>query len=398
MLCLAFFSHSFAYAADIDSIRPEDHSRSLLFRADLHLSNSESDEIREDGLYEAGFLGYDQGISGRAPTSDDPTELENNIARTDNLARGQSNFYMFPSTALGLRIRSSEHGSGDIPLGNVEETNSEDPDLQLQTRADPKTVYISVNVCSQPQPAKDTKNGPPPQLQLFISQTDSNTKPGPESQAAQDNVTLVQGAVMHQVQATGNVYLGLFGANAPAYQDMWSAEIAVSTDRFYHTYTNNSGPNINLLDSDSSSALLITGVISNSSDNAAEVERLESAPPYVLFASKSNNTMINGLRNSYCGLQQNADIKPLNSGKNPGNIQTGLKSTPQDGVKQQFYVGGIAKGTTYNVILAEYGGGNATSNTRRTGVAGGGGTVFPEMQFTTMSGKPRLALLRLLSH
>jgi calcium channel MID1 len=386
MLYLAFSSHNFAYAANVDSIRPEDHNHERLLGLDLRRADIEDLEIRDDGLYRAGFLGYDEGITGRAPVSDSPTQLENNIPRADNLAQGQTNFYIFPSTALGRRVRNSEDEGLDDVLKDNEEADPVDFEPRLQQRASSRNVYISVNVCSQPKPAQSTTTAPPPQLRLFISQSDSNTKPGPGSTGDQTTLDLVKGAVMKAISASGNTYLGLYGVNNTAYEDMWSTEIAVSTDDYYHTYMSSQGPNLNLVDSDSNAALLITGSVPNPSGMTDE-ELVNSAPPYVVFASNNNNSSIQGLQNSYCGLQQNADIKPLDTGKSPGNVQASLTTRTNDEVRQQFYISDISNGTTYNVILAAYGGGNSTSTTRRAGVVRGGGTVWPMTTFTTLSGK-----------
>ena len=395
MLYLAFSSHNFAYAADIDSIRPEDHNHERLLEMDLYRADIEDLEIREDGLYKAGFLGYDEGITGRAPTSDAPTQLENNIPRANNLAQGQSNFYTFPSAELSLRVRSTEEHATDSLLEDEEEAGPADPELRLRQRANSQLVYVSVNVCSQPKPVLNTTLDPPPQLQLFISLTDSNPTPGPSSKGAQTTISLVEGAAMKAVEATGSIYFGLYGASNTAYDGMWSAEIAASTNDYYHTYAGDSaGPNINLVDSDSSAALLVTGPVPNDLGSSADEELLNSPPPYVLFASNSNHTAIQGLRNSYCGLLQNSDIKPLDSGKNPGNVQASLTTRTLSGVRQQFYLSQINSGTTYNVILAKYGGGNSTTTTRRAGVVRGGGQVWQATNFTTLSGKSRSSRLK----
>ena len=287
MLYLAFSSHNFAYAADIDSIRTEDHNHEQLLWMDLFDADIEDREIREDGLYKAGFLGYDEGITGRAPTSDAPAQLENNIPRADNLAQGQSNFYIFPSTELGLRLRNTEDQGTDLLWEDGAETSPSDPELRLRQRANSQPVYISVNVCSQPKPVHNTTVDPPPQLQLYISQTDSNPTPGPVSKGAQTTINLVEGATMQRVEASGNIYFGLYGANNTIYDGMWNAEIAASTNKYYHTYLgNNTGPNINLVDSDSSAALLVTGMISNDTGLPADQELLDSPPPYILFCER----------------------------------------------------------------------------------------------------------------
>lgn len=389
MLYFTFLSHNFAYAADVDSLRPEDHNHERLLEIDMHRAIIEDHEIREDGVYQADFLGYDEGIIGRAATSDAPTQLENNIPRADNLAQGQTNFYVFPSTELGQRVRVRDIEDQDADTSDDSgETDTIDPELRLRQRAtSSQLVYISVNVCSQPTPVQDSTTDPPPQLQLYISQTDSNPNPGPGSTGAQESVDLVEGATMYMVNTTSDIYLGLYGANNTAYKDMWSTEIAASTNNFYHTYAENKGSNLRLVDSDSSAALVVTGNLTNENSSSPEYQVvMDEPPPYVLFASNTSNRAIQGLQNSYCGLLQNSEIKPLDTGQNPGNVQASLTSRGSGTPKQQFYVTGLNSGVTYSAILAVYGGGNSTSTTRRAGVVQGGGQVWPAMNFTTLSG------------
>jgi calcium channel MID1 len=388
ILYFALLSHTFAYAADVDSIPPQDHNHEWLLDADRHRSNIEDFELGEEGLYQADFPGYDEGIIGRAATSDSPTQLENNVPRADNLAPGQTNFYMFPGSELGLRVREAENQYEDNLYESSEKAEPTDPELRLRQRdTSSRVVFVSVNVCSQPKPVDSTTVATPPQLQLYISQTSSNSQPGPGSNGVQQSFDLVEGATMQQVTATGDIYFGLYGANSTDYEDMWNAEIAVSTDGYYHTYHIDSGPNLRLVDSDSSAALLITGNLTNeSSSSPAFHEVMNAGPRYVLFASNSNNRAIQGLQNSYCGLSQNADIKPLDSGQNPGNVQASLTTRGQGVPRQQFYINGITSGTTYTSTLAVYGGGNSSTTTRRAGVVGGGGQVWPATSFTTLAG------------
>lgn len=387
VLYFTFLSPTFAYAADVDSIRPEDHNHKWLLEADWQQAGIEDLEIQGDRAYQADFLGYDEGIIGRAATSDSPTQLENNVPRADNLAQGQANYYMFPSSELTLRVRSAEDQDEDIWNLINEETDSPNPELRQRQAPSSQLVYVSVNVCSQPKPIDSTTVDPPPQLQLYISQSSSNTQPGPGSNGAQQSFDLVEGATMQRVDATGDIYFGLYGANNTAYENMWSAEIAASTDNFYHTYHSDSGTNLRLVDSDSSAALLITGNLTNeNASSPAFHEVMNTGPQYVLFASNSSNRDVQGLQNSYCGLAQNADIKPLDSGQNPGNVQVSITTRGQGVPRQQFYINGITSGTTYNAMLAVYGGGNSSTTTRRAGVIGGGGQIWPAMNFTTLAG------------
>jgi calcium channel MID1 len=97
LIYFAFMSPHFAYAADVDSIRPEDHNHErLLGRPILDLEFEEL-ELREP-TYEAQFVGVDRGIIGRATT--EPIPLTNNGMQLTNIPQGQLVSYMFSNTSL----------------------------------------------------------------------------------------------------------------------------------------------------------------------------------------------------------------------------------------------------------------------------------------------------------
>lgn len=389
MLYISFLSHSFAYATDIDSIRPEDHNHDRWLETDAHRPDIQNQELREEGAYRAEFLGYDEGITGRALELDSAIPLENNLPKQDNLAQGQTNFYTFPSTQLKLRVRDTDSEDEDTSEEIDKEMDTVSAELGRRQRATAsQVVYISVNVCSQPKPQEDTTVDPPPQVKLYISQSGNNRNPGPDSKGDQESFELVEGATMRIVNATGDIYIGLHGPKTTSYKEMWNAEIGASTDNFYHTYIGNSGPNLNLVDSDGKGALLISGNLTNENASSPVYKKImNSPPPYVLFASSSKNRAVQGLRNSYCGLLQNADVKPLDTGENPGNIQASLTTRGRGSPRQQFYLNEITSGTTYTAFLAVHGGGNSSSaKTRRAGVIGGGGQIWRSINFTTLSG------------
>lgn len=393
MLSPSFSIHQFAYAADVDSIRSEDHNHERLLEANLVGARTEDLESRADEGYEAEFLGYDRGIIGRAATLT-PIGLTNNMPRVDNLVQGQTNYYTFPKSELGLRVRSTDNEEGDLTEEIAARGNPTESGLGLERRAtSPRVVYISVNVCLQPKPKEATTVEPPPQLKLYISQTTNNPNPGPDSKGVQKVVDLVGGATMQMVNATSDIYMSLYGVNTTAYADVWNTQLAASTDAFYHSYLNGSLPNLYLVDSDSSAALLISGnITTQNSSSPVYQEVLDAPPPYVLFVSNSENRFMQGLQNSYCGLQQNADIRPVASGVSAG-VQTSLTTRPNGFPKQQFYLTGIQSATTYQGALVSPNGVNSTTN--GPGVVGGGGQVWPVMNFTTLSG---ISLYSLLKH
>jgi calcium channel MID1 len=397
LLYVAFWSSHFAYAAEVDSIRPEDHNHERLPLLDF---GYEELDLR-DATYEAEFLGVDRGIIGRATT--DPTALINNRMDLTNIEQGQLVSYMFTNSSLWgtmspatpglpsqitLQGRSIERAQYGGDMGDGDEEGTEGKDLKLrarQTSTGNRTLYISVTACDQPQPRSNTTTDPAPQLVLYVSQSANNTTPGPNATANADVVSLDGGYVLYTVNATGDVFMGVYAADSNStYSGVYSAQIAASIDGPYHYYWNSSDPNLFLVDSDNEAALLFTDpFIANSSNLTLYEEWMATTPPFVIFASDADSTSIMGLQNSYCGLQNNAQIKATSPGQTVSNIQTGMTSIG-DGTlpKQQFYIDGLSAGTSYNVILAMDGNSTASGD----GVVGGGGQVFHMTNFTTLTG------------
>jgi calcium channel MID1 len=405
-LYFAFSLPQFAYAADVDSIGREDHNRERLLDMPFLEVDIEELDLREVG-YEAEFLGVDRGIIGRAPTANEPTALINNRMDLTNVEQGQLVSYSFLNASVfgalspnttGLpspvRIRDFHTELGEETtldrgldwMDEEDEGNTQDRELKARqsTSADYRTVWITVNACVQPQPIINTTTDPPPQLELYVSQSAKNTNPGPtQDSSTQQMITLENGAGMIAVNATGDVYIGLYGANTTAYKDVWSAQIAASIDAPYHYYNNGTYTNLYLVDSDSSSALLITGNLTNEPSNSSVYQQwMESNPPFVVFGINQDDTSLNGLQNSYCALQQQATIGPTLAAGDANSVQAGITTRGNGQPKQQFYINNLSKGTTYNAVLAMTG--NSTDS--GTGIVGGGGQVWPMMSFTTLSG------------
>ena len=401
ILYFAFSLPQFAYAADVDSILPEDHNHIRLLGTPLLDVDFEDVELREVG-YEAHFLGNDRGIIGRVPTANTPTSLGNNQPRADNITPGVLNSYSFLNSSWGTPSTSTSDlpstinrrwlsASGDQGDRDEEEEEEEmDWGLRLdaeeglklrprQTVSNPRLLYISVNVCSQPT----TNNSvTPDQLDLYISQSESNTNPGPSADAStQTMYTLEGGYAMVALNATGNVFFGLYGKNSSDYSGVWNAQVAASYDAPYHYYINESF--LVLVDSDSSSALLITNSLTTAPPNSTEfMHWTTTAPPFTMFASKTGNASILGVQNSYCGLQQYADVRGTVNGDLTDQVQTVITTKGADIYpKEQLYIDGLSAASSYYGILAING--NSTDN--GAGVIGGGGQVFRMMTFNTIS-------------
>jgi calcium channel MID1 len=399
LLYLAFASPHFAYATDVNSIRPEDHNHELLRGGRPFLDFELESDLELRGLsYEPEFLGVDRGIIGRAPTSNEPIPLINNVRQADNVPMGSTVSYIFTNASVWgskstaplspAMVRRQLLVNGD----SVQETSDEDLESpvvgDLRTRQNAaisnRTVYITVTTCDQPQPIEpDGGYSPAPQLQVYVSVSEDNKSPGP-NKSPQNMTELDRGFGSIEVNATSNVYIGIYGKNATAYQGVWNAEIAVSIDAPYHYYHDNE--NMLFVDSDSTSAYLTADDPSIYNGAVSDDESLSRASkPYVLFASSSvkNVSAIYGLQNSACGLATKAQFMP--EGTRPGQVVSNVRtwlSMKRDVVvpEQMFAINGLQSGTTYDAVLA------IPRDPNNIGTVGGGGQVFRRLSFTTLSG------------
>lgn len=198
-------------------------------------------------------------------------------------------------------------------------------------------------------------------------------------------VELEKGYVLYEVNATGDIFMGVYAKNDSTYTGMYNAQIAASIDAPFHYYWNSSDPNLFAVDSDANSALLFTDpLITNSSNITLYEQWMDVTPPFQIFASDASSTFIMGLQNSYCGLQTNAQIVANRAGQTTSQVVTGMTDIGSGALpKQQFYVTGLNAGKSYNVALAI----NGNSTASGGGVVGGGGQVFHMTTFSTLSSK-----------
>ncbi|KAG9231645.1 stretch-activated Ca2+-permeable channel component-domain-containing protein [Amylocarpus encephaloides] len=394
-LYFAFSSSHFAYASNVDSIRPEDHNHERLLAGPYFDADTNEELLLDDISYESEFLGVDRGIIGRAPASNDPIPLMNNIWQNDNVPMGTTVLYIFTNASVwgnkSSTVSSSATSRRQVSLDEsvlqeedlAADESGEETELQERQASSNtlRTVYISVTTCGQPTPI-DLNAGlsPAPQLQLYVSVSADNKSPGP-GKSAQSTIDLDRGYGMIQVNATGDVYIGVHGKNATAYTGVWNVEIAASIDAPYHYFHDNY--NMSLMDSDSSSVYFVASDPRRFSRNTSDVDGIAKTPrPYVLFASKKDASTIYGLQNSGCGLESKAEFVPegIRPGEVTSNVQSWLSLKRDEAeTEQRFSVSGLAGGTYYNAILA------IPRDANKTGTVGGGGQVFRMAEFTTLS-------------
>lgn len=408
LLYLTLSSSHFAYASDVDSTRPEDHNHVRLLTP--FILDDELDDVEQRELqYEAEFFGFDRSITGRAPSWVEAT-IDNNNDYMDNVPQGEVRYYMFANSSVWGQLsgpsqglppsrlhKRNEGGFGDYLEGMiVDVVNSEagivshdgsdsvDPDLrsrQLPTRA----VYITINTCLQPNEPTSSK-GAAPQLQLFVSQSAQGTmstagKPDNGWQNGQ-MVEAVGGFANITLQVSGDVYMAVYAPATEGFNGPYNMKIAASIDAPFHYY-NNSQSKLYLVDSDTSSALLVTNNLTLSTNGSVFEAWMNLAPPFVIFAANQNISAFAGIQNSYCGLENYAQIAGTTGGVRNSAVQTSMTNvTSGPFPKQQFYFQGLNGSSSYNAILAMTG--NSTASGK--GIVGGGGQVWQAMNFQTQSG------------
>jgi calcium channel MID1 len=329
ILCLI----SLAYASNPDSVTQEDHNHERLLVPYL------PDALEEDVGYEAQFYGADRSIIGRLDP--DIMPLPNNRFDERNIVPGATpQYYVFTKD-------SSTSGN---------------------------TLYITLNTCLQPSNPNDPtgSKGAPPPVEVYVSTSAQNQRPGSnQPSSAQTKTQAVGGFVGITLQPTSDVFIGVSAPNTTTFtQGVYSVQIAVSIDAPFHTY-NSTQPNLNLIDSDASSALLAVTVENSTYWNQT------NPPQFGVFAYDQTNTAFEGIQNSYCGLKHYAQLVNNGVSSTIMNMQLGSMQS-----RQQFYFQGLNGSSSYYGALALNGNATAVGN----GVVGGGGHVWKTMNFSTQAG------------
>ncbi|KAJ9666155.1 hypothetical protein H2201_003834 [Coniosporium apollinis] len=400
IIYLSLYPPRFAYAAELDSILNEDHNHlwllDELLDGDGALYGEEQTDAQHEISYEADFLGVHRSIIGRA--EEGAQTLRNNVPGRSNGQIGLTDYWEFPSDAVW-----GEHGEvGEgLPspleerpalvmrdVSELEEINGEDAavegnttDLKRRQTERPgsqrsRTVYISIDVCQQPT-SNGTTTTEAPQLIMYVSTSEQNTKPGPDKRESQANIPLVEGFAQHTVNATGAVYIGVHEPDLqPGLSGAWNYEVTASIDAPYHSH-HDGEPLLLFVDSDTTSALLVTDNLTqaNASDPVYRRWMDLAEPPFTMYAFSKNETSIRGLQRSYCGLDAVPSGKQIEVTRTMTN--RGLGNKP----KEQFHIRGLNGSTTYHGFLAMRGNSTASGDA----VISGGGHLWSAINFTTKS-------------
>ena len=367
---------SLGNALDADTVIQADHNHARIpeLRSEVYGSPFHQEE-QELQSYAPDFVGLDKSIIGRA---EEIVTLNNNEPSKNDIDTEDSQFYIFVKKGLQARQLSqqssalsglAERGTDGVSL--VADGSSNIGQAELESRqSDSATLYVTLNVCNQPAPISSNPNGVPPLLQLYISTTPANKKP---TQNNHDVSVRVDGGYgSYTGVASNDVYFGVVAPSISSdFKGKYSYELTASTDQFYASYINDT--EMVLVDSDTNSTLL-----SSNTTNTT----IESAP-FSVYVHNQQDPAILGLRKSFCGLQNYAQIKGEINGSATADVDTGMMALSPDNPQpqQHFYVKRLNGSAAYYGIKA-IAGNSAKSG---SGVPGGGGTVYGMVNFTTKS-------------
>ncbi|KAL9084666.1 MAG: hypothetical protein Q9159_005096 [Coniocarpon cinnabarinum] len=342
-------------------------------------------------------------IVARQQNTPVPTNIGNNQPTNYQLPPGSTLYYSFQALATPQpQARQALHDEDfhdSLRRRDQDETEDEDEisqpngaqQLDLETSevleigvekrqaSTAREVWISINTCFMPNFTKPQDIANPPQLSMAY-----RTARGPGSDAWRSTV-LEQGFASFNVTTDNSVIIQItspeanIGGNRP-----WNFDLAASRDGPYHSIDTTTPVSLKLIDSDAHAGLLITQGLGNWTAIQANqsLAHLEYGPPLGVFANNINYTGLNGLRNSFCALSQLAQIQGnvhLPEAANSG-VEMGLThAQPAYELEEQFYVPGLNRSSLYLGQL------NTINGTYRDPVMGGGGVLYPVMNFTTKS-------------
>lgn len=305
--------------------------------------------------------------------------LGNNQFQQSNIQIGETQWWYFPKAEVNGNVTAV---SSSLPP-SPSKRPIEDAVFELERREAgltkrSATVYLSLTTCLIPTwNATGPQSGTTiPQLEIFVSISTALQQPGPgKDDALQTRHQAEEGYLGAQVQADGDVFIGVTAPNSTGYSGIYNYQIAASIDEFFHSLET-SDPFLYFVDSDVNSALLVTNNLTHALPTSDKYKQLmNTTPPYTMFVYNINDSSLAYLQKSYCALQTFSQI-----GNTKNNVKAGMTSRgPGNMPKEQFYVTGLNRSSTYYGILAKDGNGTVSGN----GIAGGGGKLFKPMNFTT---------------
>ncbi|RPA79974.1 hypothetical protein BJ508DRAFT_415623 [Ascobolus immersus RN42] len=296
--------------------------------------------------------------------------LTNGNAHNMNIEFGMAQYWSFSRREIEnepeylTTLKNKDKGGSRNDLRKRQKKNNK----ELEQR----TVYISFNTCTQPQPVNDTMGLSVAQLELYVSTNRRNIRPGPTVVNMDQEVILIdQGLGTLELNVTDEFYLGVYAPNVTdnaqrlAWRGSWNYELAVSTKSLVHN--KEIERKLFLIDADYSSALLI------SSNLTEEVGVEVTETPYEMYAyNNAFRNIAKGIENSYCAVRQlsqaaGAAVKMSITKRGQGNFP-----------KQQFHMMSLNSSSVYRVYMTKKG-------DPREGEAPGGGILYPPVTVYTKS-------------
>jgi len=378
---LTFSNPHFAYAADTGSIAHHDHEHPLelqLGLEDTQRSRGEEEEPDSNLLKQGPDVpGVKREIIERAPTPAIRT-LSNNGPGVEGIAPGETHYWVFPASSLSasrssptqtlpssqmLFDTSAEPGGNDAGPGRRELKKRQQGEVWL---------YTTLSICGQPSARDSNLKGPQNPLVLYTSQSAANQYPGPDVNQQQGNYTSDEGFVNYTSSTSGDTYFGVYAPPNPGFSGNFSYQLTSSIEEPY-TYSY-SFRGLYFMDSDRNSSLLITSNLT--APNASVQEWIRTGGPFDIFVHDTTDVTIKGLLRSYCGLNKTAQIRGRSE------IESGMTTVADGLAKQQFYISGLNKSTSYYAVMA------LKSKYAQPGPTnvGGGGMLWEPFNFTTKSG------------
>lgn len=339
-------------------------------------------------MYEPQFASAESVVVARQ--TENINVLGNSEPERFSMDPGTIAFFAFTVDGLTTRTESREP---DLKRSLSAQQQSPNPALEnVFKRQTTPTAFISANICRHPEVSAGKE---PEALRLIVSY-DPNDQFPDSTKATTQTVIFFEGSAMQSISlSNGPVH---FSIEAPPmaegdFSGQWNLEVAVSDAGWYHSYTEDStnkddrSTNSGMLWAvgvDGGSALLMTKNLTESSTEAGAF--MTSGPPFTLFVDASDSNHLDGVRRSFCGLQNYATIASV---KNDRPTEQMLMSMTTRGLgnlpKQQFWFGGLNSSTSYTGILVR----SKQTNVEKRQASGSSTSavqVFPEFQFQTTEG------------
>ncbi|KAJ5757003.1 uncharacterized protein N7511_007185 [Penicillium nucicola] len=302
--------------------------------------------------------------------------LGNNQFVEATLEIGDVQWFYLPASVV-----NGKHASKGVGLpGYVNATDDDDANDELRKRdgLDKRstTVYLSLTTCSKPAANKTDPGDGFPQLQMYVSKSETLQEPGPShDDSDQDVYTAAGGYIGIEKDTDSDVFIGVAAPNSTDYSGGYKLQLAASIDAYFHNVVDDD-PFLYFVDADVSAALLVTNNLTQAAAGSENYQQwMNITPPYTMFAHNINNTALLGLERSFCALDALAQVGRISKTVEVGMTSRGLGNKP----KEQFYITGLNQSSSYNGMLAMVG----NSTTSGNGIVGGGGQVWQAMNFTT---------------